>query len=146
MSKSNWDYIILDTEYGSPGEARNVGLEISKSRYIWFIDGDDWLTCDNAIDTVLECMIRDDMDIVELKIKSVANPNGIFGGGTVWRAMLSNRVIGNLRFNDRQNGEDNDFSWDVWNKPEAKYGKIDFAPYFYNFPRVGSQTWKNNHK
>lgn len=146
MSKSNWDYVILDTEYGSPGEARNAGLEISKSRYIWFIDGDDWLTCDNAIDTVLECMIRDDMDIVEFKIKSVANPDGVFGGGTVWRAMLSSRVIGNLRFNNRQNGEDNDFSWDIWNKPGAKYGKIDFAPYFYNFPRVGSQTWKKNHK
>lgn len=146
MSTSNWDYIILDTEYGSPGEARNAGLEISNSRYIWFIDGDDWLTCDNAIDTVLECMIRDDMDIVEFKIKSVANPNGVFGGGTVWRAMLSSRVIDGLRFNNRQNGEDNDFSWDVWNKPGAKYGKIDFAPYFYNFPRVGSQTWKKNHK
>jgi len=28
-------------------------------------------------------MIKDDMDIVEFKIKSKAHPEGVFGGGTV---------------------------------------------------------------
>ena len=78
------------------------------------------------------------MDIVEFKIKSNSNPDGAFGGGTVWRAMLSKRIIGDLTFNNRQVGEDNDFADIIWNKENAKYGKIDFAPYFYNFPRKGS--------
>jgi hypothetical protein len=54
--------------------------------------------------------------------------------------MLSKRIIGDLKFNDRQNGEDNDFSDEVWNNPNAKYQTIDFAPYFYNYPRKGSQS------
>lgn len=58
--------------------------------------------------------------------------------------MLSSRIIGDMRFNNRQTGEDNDFIWDIYHKPEAKYGKIAMAPYFYNFPREGSQMWRKN--
>lgn len=141
----NWDYKIIKATEGSPGGARNVGLDNSKAKYIWFIDGDDWLTCNNAIDTVFESITKDDMDIVEFKIKSKANPDGVFGGGTVWRAMLSRRIIGDKKFNNRQNGEDNDFSWDIWNDPKARYKKIDFAPYFYNYPRKDSQSDKAYH-
>ena len=140
MHNSEWEYSVVESRAGSPGGARNLGLELTNSKYIWFIDGDDWLTCPEAIDTLYNCMTKDDMDIVEFKIKSKANPDGVFGTGTVWRAMLSRRIIGNTKFNDRQNGEDNDFSWEVWHKPGVKYGKIDFAPYFYNYPRKNSQS------
>ena len=87
-------------------------------------------------------MKKDDKDIIEFKIKSKANPDGAFGGGTVWRCVLSSRIIGDMRFNNRQTGEDNDFIWDIYHKPNANYGKIAMAPYFYNFPREGSQMWK----
>ena len=137
---TSWDYIIKETSVHCPGGARNVGLDEAKGKYIWFIDGDDWLTDSRAVDILIECMLRDDMDIVEFKIKSNANPDGVFGSGTVWRAMLSRRIIGNERFNDRQNGEDNDFSWNVWHKEGRKYGKVALAPYFYNYPREGSQS------
>jgi glycosyltransferase involved in cell wall biosynthesis len=137
---SAWDYIIKETSVHCPGGARNVGLDIAKGKYIWFIDGDDWLTDPRAVDILVDCMLKDDMDIVEFKIKSKANPDGVFGSGTVWRAMLSRRIIGNERFNDRQNGEDNDFSWNIWHKEGRKYGKVALAPYFYNYPREGSQS------
>ena len=141
MKKSSWKFRIIKTQAGSPGEARNIGLDNADSQYIWFIDGDDWLTENNAIDELYRLMLQDDMDIIEFKIKSNANPEGDFGGGTVWRCMLSNRIIGETRFNDRQTGEDNDFIWEIYHKPGVKYGKIAFAPYFYNFPREGSQSW-----
>lgn len=137
-----WSWRVIDAHEGSPGGARNKGLEMASSKYIWFIDGDDYITCNNAIDELYRLMNKDDMDIIEFKIKSNANPEGAFGGGTVWRCMLSSRIIGETRFNDRQNGEDNDFIWDIYHKPNAKYGKIALAPYFYNYPREGSQMWK----
>lgn len=140
---TNWDYEIIDAQVGSPGYARNIGLEKANTQYIWFIDGDDWITCDDAIDELHRLMVKDDMDIIEFKIKSTANPEGKFGGGTVWRCMLSSRIIGDMKFNDRQMGEDNDFIWDVYHKPNAKYGKIAMAPYFYNYPREGSQSYIN---
>lgn len=120
------------------GGARNIGLEHCDSKYIWFIDGDDWLVGDDAIDIVLDCMIRDDMDIVQFKIRSNVSPLGQFGGGTVWTAMFSKRLIGDYRFNNRQNGEDNDFCEEMWNHRNPKFGKIALAPYFYNYPRKDS--------
>lgn len=138
MKNSNWTYSIIVASEGSPGGARNRGLDAATGKYIWFIDGDDWLTCDNAIDILYECMIKDDMDIVQFKIKSNVSPQGQFGTGTVWQAMLSRRIIGNTRFNNRQNGEDNDFCHVVWNKKGVKFGRIALAPYFYNYPREGS--------
>lgn len=139
---TSWDVKITEVSVHSPGLARNVALDDLKATYIWFVDGDDWITCDNAIDEMYRLMVKDDKDIIEFKIKSKANPDGAFGGGTVWRAWLSSRIIGDMRFNDRQVGEDNDFAWDIWHKPGAKYGKIALAPYFYNFPREGSQMDK----
>ena len=137
MQNSQWKYEIYETKQGCAGGARNIGLEHSNSRYIWFIDGDDWLAQDDAIDIVLDCMLRDNMDIVEFKTKSNANPQGIFGGGTVWNAMYSARIIGDYRFNNRLNGEDNDF-YDEMRKRKPKFGKIALAPYFYNYPREDS--------
>ena len=138
MGKSEWEYEIYETHAGCAGGARNVGLDHCNSKYIWFIDGDDWLVGEDAIDTVLDCMLRDDMDIVQFKIRSNANPLGTFGGGTVWTAMFSSRLIGSYRFNNRQNGEDNDFCEEMWNHRNPKFGKIALAPYFYNYPRENS--------
>lgn len=138
MGKSEWEYEIYETHAGCAGGARNVGLDHCNSKYIWFIDGDDWLVGEDAIDTVLDCMLRDDMDIVQFKIRSNANPLGAFGGGTVWTAMFSSRLIGSYRFNNRQNGEDNDFCEEMWNHRNPKFGKIALAPYFYNYPRENS--------
>lgn len=138
MNKSEWEYEVYEVHEGCAGGARNVGLDHCNSRYIWFIDGDDWLVGEDSIDTILDCMLRDDMDIVQFKIRSNANPLGEFGGGTVWTAMFSSRLIGDYRFNDKQNGEDNDFCEEMWNHRNPKFGKIALAPYFYNYPRENS--------
>ena len=138
MGKSEWEYEIYEAHEGSPGGARNVGLEHCNSRYIWFIDGDDWIVGDDSIDIILDCMLRDDMDIVEFKTRSNANPLGIQGSGTAWNAMYSKRIIGDYRFNDKQNGEDNDFYEEMHVNRNAKFGRIALAPYFYNYPRKDS--------
>jgi glycosyltransferase involved in cell wall biosynthesis len=79
----SWPCTIITASAGSPGGARNIGLEKATGKYIWFVDGDDWLTCSNAIDTLYAEMQDKDLDILEFKIKSRACPQGEFGTGTV---------------------------------------------------------------
>lgn len=151
MHNSDWNYEIINAAVGSPGGARNIGLDKSTADYIWFIDGDDWLVGEDSMDIILDCMVTDDMDIIQFKIRSNANPKGAFGTGTVWQAMFSKRLIGDYRFNDKQNGEDNDFCEEMWDKRHPKLGRIDLAPYFYNFPRENSLSdiaygWWSNKK
>lgn len=135
---------ILDGNYGCPGLSRNAGIEESKGTYIWFIDSDDWLTNENAIDILIERISKEKLDILEFKIKSPVCSEGKFGGGTVWRAILSRKIIRNLRFNDFQLGEDSNFAGKVWQKAKNRgtYGQIDLPIYFYNYPREGSQMNK----
>lgn len=151
MKDSDWKYEIIEAHEGSAGGARNKGLEKSTADYIWFVDGDDWLVGEDSIDILLDCMVTDDMDIIQFKIRSNANPKGEFGSGTVWQAMFSKRLIGDYRFNDRQVGEDNDFCAEMWDNRNPKLGRIDLAPYFYNFPREDSLSdqaygWWSNKK
>ena len=48
LAWSSWknfcpDYKIIECNHHSCGLARNEGLEIAHGRYIWFVDGDDWI-------------------------------------------------------------------------------------------------------
>lgn len=142
MSKSKWNYKIIDTNEKCPGGARNRGLDISQGKYIWFIDGDDWLTKDNAVDIFYNSIYNTEYDMVECEIMSRAHPEGRFGGGTVWRFIISREHIGDTRFDDTQNGEDSRFAHAVLNKPGLKLKQLEVPLYFYNFPREGSQMWK----
>ena len=49
ISQTNRGYSIMETELGDPGQARNAGVENSRSEFVAFLDGDDlwsanWLT------------------------------------------------------------------------------------------------------
>ena len=37
------EYKIITCSMGSPGLARNAGLDEVKGDFIWFVDGDDWI-------------------------------------------------------------------------------------------------------
>ena len=134
---SRFDTKVLIGNYCSCGYARKIGLDLAKGKYIWFLDGDDWLTYNHAIQDLYNEMVNNDLDIGEFRVKSKQNPEGVYGCATCWRAMLSKRIIGDTRFPHSNIGEDNVFSDIVWNK-NGKYKKVDLAPYFYNHPRKGS--------
>ena len=40
---SNYKFIQLDQNSGTPAKPRNLSIDLSKGKYIMFIDGDDWL-------------------------------------------------------------------------------------------------------
>lgn len=158
----NWDYKLIKCNNGSPGLSRNTCLDAASGKYIMFADDDDWFIEDDVTDVLYKAISDKDYDIVEFKIKSHIQEVGQYGAAAVWRAIFSRRIIGDTRFNEGY-GEDNQFCEEMWNKcgfehggwggmPEykenPKWLRIDYTPYFYNYPRENSlmdlkyNTWK----
>ena len=48
---------------GWPGRPRNVGIEASRGKYVYFVDNDDWIT-DQALERLYERAERNEADIV----------------------------------------------------------------------------------
>ncbi|MFW2435778.1 glycosyltransferase family 2 protein [Staphylococcus cohnii] len=42
----NYQFVQLDENSGTPAEPRNLSIDLSKGKYIMFVDGDDWLPSD----------------------------------------------------------------------------------------------------
>ena len=142
---SAYDVKVVRTVAGCPGFARNDGYEASDGKYIWFIDSDDWLVRDDAVDIVYGRMVSDDLDFCHVNTVTEYAPDGFHGWGTAWMGMWSRRGIGDIRFNGLQNGEDNKFVDDVMSNPLLRKGDVELPLYYYNVGRVGNQTWvKNN--
>lgn len=147
----NWEYKIIQCTNSSVGLTRNDCLRAATGKYIMFADQDDWFLEDDITD-VLYKAINDKYDIVEFKIKSHIQHIGKYGVAAVWRAIFSRKIIGDTLFPEGY-GEDNYFSEEIWKKCGIKHGgwggepeykenpywyRIDYTPYFYNYPRKGS--------
>ncbi|PTI63327.1 glycosyltransferase family 2 protein, partial [Staphylococcus shinii] len=42
----NYQFVQLDENSGTPAKPRNLSIDLSKGKYILFVDGDDWLPSD----------------------------------------------------------------------------------------------------
>lgn len=45
-SFANYQFVQLDENSGTPAKPRNLSIDLSKGKYIMFVDGDDWLPSD----------------------------------------------------------------------------------------------------
>ncbi len=103
--------------YGSPGAARNAGLELATSEWIWFCDADD----EPFIAPVLQTLttIPAEIDAIIFKYSKVHEVNGAeyFSSGNhdlisvclnpgLWRILLRKRIIHPFKFQKYSLGED----------------------------------------
>lgn len=139
------DFKIIECEDHSCGLARNRGLDIAQGRYIWFVDGDDWLIYPK---TARECIeVCDDRELDMIKLPWISNFYYEDRDDMVWQYIFSHDLIKDIRFRAEQPGEDGDFM----NKVIEKRGSKDVTTYkipsyFYNYNRPGSNMTLHNMK
>lgn len=137
---------IYQTNFCKCGLARNVGLENARGKYIWFMDGDDWLRDDDAIEKIIEILdytkqpiIRFDYEAPGFRAKTI--------DAMVWQYVYSKDFIGDLRFKDIQPHEDREFMYEILKKVDNVL-YFDESLYHYNYMREGSNMyqWTKNGK
>lgn len=139
------NYKIITGFEGSPGGARNLGLNLANGKYIWFVDGDDWIINPEILQQAKRIFQNTNEEL--LQIKFVSNFFNMEHYSMVWQYIFSKELIGKTRFNTKQNHEDDDFTKEILakfieNKNNNTISIINIPTYFYNFLRPGSQTNK----
>ena len=139
--------LILTCEEQGCGCARNVGLANATGKYIWFLDGDDWLLSKTAVRDALDQ--AKDRDIFRILFSSDKFHMGYFS--MVWQYLMKKDFIDEFRFRKIQPAEDDDFMRKVLSKAEympENYYSIpctDKPLYYYNYLREGSNMFRVMH-
>lgn len=130
--------IILEAQVGSCGEARNVGLEWAKGKYIQFVDGDDWFTVDYVFQKLFEKAEEFKRPLVRFYYTSNTFP--AVWDVMVWQYLFRRDLIGDIRFTSIQPGEDDEFMAKIRALPNFSEITIPYVFYYYNYCRLGSNT------
>lgn len=131
------------TEQGC-GCARNAGFEVCKGEYVWFLDGDDWLLSNTAIQEALT--FAKGKDIVRIPFTSNRFNRDYFS--MVWQYIFRKEFIEEFRFRKIQPSEDDDYMRKVFAKLGITVEQYKQTPtyskplYFYNYLREGSNMWR----
>ena len=143
---SGLDCTIVNCSKQGIGPARNMGFDLSSGEFVWFIDGDDWLTTPTAVREVLDAMHTHGHNMIRIPFTS----NG-FGGSwysMVWQYVFRRDYVDGIRYTDRMPGEDGDYMDAVFEKAGRtrnyynRMPHLNRALYFYNYPREGSVMYK----
>lgn len=138
-SKINIVYKKLDSNKG-PGTARKIGMEMSKGKYILFLDSDDELYDKDSLSILYNTIVSSNADVVRSVIyeeynegiREYKNDNIGLHGKIYRRSFVNNN---NISFNDKRSNEDTGFNLLI-DLCGAKYVDIDDVTYL----------WKNNEK
>ena len=143
---SGIDCTIINCDIQGCGPARNAGLEIATGKYIWFMDGDDWLLSDTAVRDVLDKAYAEDTDI--LWIPYASDKFRYFYWSMVWQYLFKRELIGDLRFPNYQPAEDDAFTAELLDRvgvgryEPTRLPHMETELYFYNYMREGSNMFR----
>ena len=138
--------ILYCTEHQSCGSARNVGFEVAKGKFIWFMDGDDWLMGDHVIADVLKDVTEHDYDVYRVQYES--DNFHLLWFAMVWQYVFKKSFVDDLRFPDIQPCEDDAYMDMVFAKMGRTRNSFLWLPhterpmYFYRYLREGSNMYR----
>ena len=142
IRESGIDCTIINCEEQGCGPARNAGFEIAKGKYIWFMDGDDWLLYKDAVKEALDK--AQGLNILRIPFISDLYQGQYFS--MVWQYVLRKEFVEEFRFPSIQPAEDDAYMRQVLMKLRCFDHMIlpstERALYFYNYLREGSNMYR----
>ena len=146
IRESGLDCTVINCEEQGCGPARNKGFEIATGEFVWFMDGDDWLTTSTAIKQALD--LAQGKNIIRIPFKSNSFYYQYFS--MVWQYVFRKEFIEDFRFPSIQPQEDDVYTEQVLRK--AGYNKYCHMSvpntgrplYYYNYLREGSNMYRVN--
>ena len=136
---------VIHQENGGVSVARNKGIEISKGKYIAFIDSDDMVMPD-YIEKLLNLINTREEDVILFNWLDITTNQVIVHpeNPAVWKAIYKKEII--PRFDETLRvREDYFFQQELESKNPTKY-YYDRVLYIYNSEREGSLWWNETHK
>lgn len=130
---------LINTDVRSCGLARNVGLDHCEGEYIWFVDGDDWLTGNDVVQTIMDKVKGKEIIRFGFEALNFHLPNY---PSMVWQYCLKRSLIGDLRFDAIQPHEDVRFMGTLLCDLKDPIYKLDKVLYHYNYMREGSNIYQ----
>lgn len=146
LTRCEINSFVMITDVQNAGSARNIGLDIAKGEYVYFVDGDDYLT-DNYALHKLKANISETNSNAVYMTHFESEDKGVFEieKNAIWRYFFRRSIIGNTKFLCAPINEDWLFVGDIQRKPEYTQSNIDDVIYHYTHPREGSITAKFEH-
>jgi glycosyltransferase involved in cell wall biosynthesis len=136
--------IFYEGHFGSPGAARNKGLEFSLKSWVCFWDSDDLPRVDSVIKAIQEADPSDEIIIGNYSIKSAEDSmtyshqkslQTVALNPGLWRMVFRSELIGELRFAPYRMGEDQLFLVKLnLESRKVKFSENIFYVYFRGHP------------
>jgi len=139
LSKGKVPYTIIKADVKNPNAARNIGIEIAKGEYFYFLDGDDYLINDNTLQKLMDNIKSNDSDAVYMTAFESDDKN-VIDNYAAWRFFFKRSIIGDTRFPVVPINGDWKFVRMVRSKDGYKQSELEGAYYHYTYPREGSVT------
>lgn len=132
--------VIIMTDYGRAGMARNAGLDHASGEWVLFMDDDDWYL-PGAFRRIAEALEEQKgIDILayafEWKGMGIGRQSARRIYPAIWNKAWRRAFIGEARFPDWVHSDDMGFARMM--HPRARFGYINDVLYYYNFMRKGS--------
>lgn len=134
------NYKLFETNYRRAGLSRNVGLQNSEGKYVYFIDGDDYLITDNALTKLVNAIEINKTSVVYQK--NFESEQFVYDVDAVWRYFFDRAFIGEERFSSLEINEDWEFIMNIKQKKNYSESFVEDVLYHYTYPRENSITDK----